>query len=344
MKRLFLSLQVILISLAGMFSAGAQELNEVYNQTHQLEKVTQINVTGIFCKVVVEPAKDNQATISGKISSTLSADDFKVNFQQHDSIYDVSIDVLRTIVASNSGIITLSLTPGIKVNIENTSGYVELNNLDGAQINAVTTSGKINVANVHGNISLTSKSGTIVVHKIEGNLNVTSTAAEIFGNNLEGNIAIISTDGPITTENVKGTLSATSIGGNQIHKSVEGSVAFRSSTGSIKLSDAKNDIAINTLSGAVNLFGLSGKLNIDSGKGTITGVQIRLTDSSNFTTTEGKVKLKLLNSKEELSFVLKSEKAALIAMGNSKMKKLSVGNGPIIVTGTSKTGGHVYGK
>ena len=71
--------------------------------------------------------------------------------------------------------------------------------------------------------------------------------------------------------------------------------------------------------------------------------RVKLTASSDFTTTEGRIQLQLLNDKEELTFMMQTEssKVGLVAKGISKKKKLQAGKGPIVVTTKTRTGGQV---
>ncbi len=342
MRSFLFKLHFCLMASVGISNLNAQQMKTVFEGNETFGNVTKVNVQGRFCKVNLIPSESGDFAVKSKIEAMQEQAAYKIICSNENSILTVSVQVPEDGYASHAGEITISMPPSVETNINNTSGYVELNGLMQANLVAATTSGKITARDSEGNISLQTKSGNISATNLKGTIKTSSSSGDQFINNLEGIISLDSPDGAITAEKINGTLNISTIAGSQTLTDIEGDINQRSSSGAIKISNSNVNVTTQSMNGSVNLFGVTGILNITTTKGLIAGSQVRLTNSSNFTTTEGKIKIKLLNKKEELTFVLRSEKAPVIAMGNSKMKKLNTGKGPIIITGTSRTGGQNY--
>lgn len=342
MKSLLLSLQFCLMAGMGFVNLNAQQMKTVFEANESFSGINRVEIQGRFCKVTILPSENGSFEIQSKIEAMQDQDAYKIVCTQENDILSVTVHVPDDGYASHAGEITVSAPPSVEISINNTSGYIELRDLKQANLTAATTSGKVTAVRSEGSISMQTKSGNISASNLNGNIKTSSSSGDQFINNLQGIITLESPDGSITAEKINGTLNISTIAGAQTLTNIEGDVNQRSSSGAIKISSSNINLTTQSMNGSVNLFGVTGTLNISTTKGLIAGSQVRLTNSSNFTTTEGKIKIKLLNKKEELTFVLRSENAPVIAMGSSKMKKLNTGSGAIIVTGTSKTGGQNY--
>lgn len=339
---LFFSLFIAVALVGNISNAKAQEMKKVFENEQSYPGISKVEVEGLFCKIIIMPSEDGVTSITSQMEAMESHDEYKINSAVADGEVKMTVEVPKVNFASHAGEIVIKAAPNLEVAITNTSGYIEFSNLKQTVLSASTTSGKITGNNSDGKISVSSKSGNITIDNLKGDITTSSSSGAQFAGNLEGNISLDSPDGAITVDNVKGNLKIATIAGNQTLTNIEGDINLRGSSGALKISNAQANITIETLNGSVNLFGTTGVYNISTTKGLIAGSQVKFTDSSSFTTTEGRIKIKLMHKKEDLSFVLRSDKGALIAVGTSKMKKLNVGNGPIVITGTSKTGGQNY--
>jgi DUF4097 and DUF4098 domain-containing protein YvlB len=340
----FLAITILvgLISGMGLSTASGQQMITVFEANDNYSGITKVNIQGKFCRVKVLPAEGNNLIITSKIEAMKSHEDYKVVSVNENNELTLSVQVPQLDFASHAGEIVITPTANLQINIENTSGYIDINGISQANITASTSSGKITAAKSDGTITLQTKSGSIDATNLKGTVSLSTASGNQFVMNLEGTITLDSPDGPIIAENIKGKLNISTIAGSQTLTNIDGEVNQKCSSGAIKISNSNVTLTTQSLNGSVNLFGLKGVLNVTTTKGLIAGTQIKLTDSSSFNTTEGKIKIKFDNKKEELSFVLRSQNAPLIAMGSSKMKKLNTGSGPIVVTGTSTTGGQNY--
>ena len=342
MRSFLFTLHFCLLAGVGINNLNAQQMKTVFEGKETFNNVTKVDVQGRFCKVNLLPSESEDLVVQSKIEAMQDQAAYKIVCMNENGTLAISVQVPEDGYASHAGEINISMPPAVETIINNTSGYIELNGLKQANLLAGTTSGKITARDSDGSISLQTKSGNISTTNLKGTIKTSSSSGDQFINNLEGIITLDSPDGAITADKIKGTLNISTIAGSQTLTDIEGDIIQRSSSGAIKISNSNANITTQSMNGSVNLFGVTGILNITTTKGLIAGSQVRLTNSSNFTTTEGKIKIKLLNKKEELTFVLRSEKAPVIAMGDSKMKKLNTGKGSIIITGTSRTGGQNY--
>ncbi len=342
MRSFLFTLQFCLMAGMGIFNLNAQQMKVVFEGNETFSNVTRVEVKGLFCKVALLPSEQDGVTIQSKIEAMQDENAYKINCTNESGVLTVGVQVPGDGYASHAGEITIVMPLSLPISIDNTSGYVDLSNLKQANVTAVTTSGKITAKDSQGNIAMQTKSGNITVSNLQGEIKTSSSSGSQFINNLEGTITLDSPDGNITADNIKGTLNISTIAGTQTLTNIVGDIYQKSSSGAVKISNSTGNITTQSMNGSVNLFDVTGLLNITTTKGVIAGSQVKLTGSSNFTTTEGRIKIKLLNKKEELTFALRSENAPVIAMGSSKMKKLNTGKGPIIITGTSRTGGQNY--
>ncbi len=339
---LFLSIFLSVASVAGLSAVEAQQMKTVFEGSDSYSGISKVTIIGKFCKVRIVPAEGNDVNVKSIIEAMEVHNDYRIVSETANNELTINVQVPQLDFASHAGEITISATPNLQIVIENTSGYVDMQQVVDANISASTTSGKILAKQSRGIITLQSKSGSIDATNLQGTIKLTSSSGNQYVNNLEGDITLDSPDGPIVAENIKGKLNISTIAGSQTLANIEGEVIQRCSTGAIKVSNSKITLTTQSLNGSVNLFGSTGVFNITTTKGLIAGSQVKLIGSSSFTTTEGKIKIKFDNKKEELTFALKSEKGPLIAMGTSKMKKLNTGTGAIVVTGYSTTGGQNY--
>lgn len=320
----------------------AQEMPVVASANETFENITSISVEGEFCKVDV--TKGEQVSLTAELKAAKDLEGYAVDFHESAGVLNIKVQKPESGWTSHSGFVNLKVPQGVSINIQTTSGYINLVGISGSQLLAESKSGKITADNLSGNVTLRSKSASIKANNITGKLNVKSKGGSQAVRYVKGDVSLYSSGGAMIVENIKGSLKTESTDGEQTMKEIEGEIYLKTKSGAMKLSNAKGNIGSLSVSGVLNLFDVEGTLQLVATKGSIIGNRVKLTASSNFQTTEGKIKLKFLNDKEQLTFACQSEHAYIIAYGKSKKKKLKMGAGPIVVTAVSTTGAMNFNK
>ncbi|MBP5365586.1 MAG: DUF4097 family beta strand repeat protein [Bacteroidales bacterium] len=323
--------------------AEVKPLKTMCETSKNIPNATKINVDCRFCKIIVNQS-DSENTISGKLEAMVEEEGYAINIAEAGNEYTVTVTVPEG-SASFAGEITLSVKPDVALNITSTSGYLDISGMSNCNITATTTQGKVTVKDCNGNMNIETKNGSYTIENVKGNMSFASSTGSITAENVDGNMSFDTPDGAFALTNAKGNLKCSTIAGTQTYSNIDGTLTIKGSSGSIKISTFTGTLNINTTSSPVNLYDVKADMHIKTTKGAVLGSKyITLTGSSDFETTEGKVNLRLQNTKEELTFALTSEnsKASLIAKGTSKNKKLNTGKGSIVVTGHSKTGAQIF--
>ncbi len=330
-------------------SAQAVELKEmkvVFELQKELADLTSLSIEGKFCKVNISQSDAPGVTrIHGTLEALAEHEDYKMNFDLADGAATVTVQVPTEAFSSFVGAISIELGADVALTINNTSGYIEMSNISGNVVSLTTGQGRVTVADFRGKLTANTKAGKITCTNIDGEVNTTSLKGDQNFTDVKGKLTFESQDGSVVLTNMEGAVTGKTVAGLQTYQNITGEMNIKGSTGAIKLSNSEVLANIKTLSSAVNLFEVKGELHIETTKGAIVGQKgITLTASSDFTTTEGKINLRLTNDTSELTFDLASESsdAAIIARGTSKKKKLQMGKGAIVITGRTRTGGQVY--
>lgn len=324
------------------FQIKAQTLTPVCMVRDSFPNITSVAVNSRFCKVKVVPSTTSMVYLTGKLESATPSNDYKISADAASGILTVVVQTPTEGFSSHVGELELAIPAQIQVLIETTSGYIHIDKLIEANLEAISSSGEIVAKSSSGAISLKSKSGAIQLTDCKGTLSTSSSGGAQQVAHCEGQLQLSAIGGALSLNHCNGTVSVSTVEGFLTLQHTHGSIQAKSGSGTVKISNCSGQIATQTLSGPVNLFEVKGTLQIATTKGNITGNPVRLEAASSFTTTEGKIKIKFGNPRDELTLVLRSENAPIIAMGTSKMKKLNYGKGAIVVTGTSTTGGQQY--
>lgn len=312
--------------------------------------VKQLDINAQFCRVTFMPSTSDVITFEGKMEALEESDGYKINIDENNGVASVSLDYPTEAKSSFAGELTIGLTPDAEVSINATSGNIYVNDLKGSNIKIKTAKGKVTIKNCDSNIIAETKNGEINVTKYAGTLNVTSSAGNISIADAEGDITFESSDGSASATNIKGQLKGKTIAGTQTYDNINGDLNIQGGTGAIKVSNSEVTINATTKSATINFFKVTAEMHITAEKGQIISAGsangVKLTASSDFTTTEGKVNLTLLNKKDELTFDLQHAQKGdigLIAKGERTTKKqLKCGSGPIVITGRTNTGTQTY--
>jgi len=318
----------------------AQDLVVVATANESFNDVTSISVVGEFCKVNI--IKGDSVGVTGELKANKQLEGYAIAFEENAGELKVNVQKPESGWTSHSGALDITLPNGVSVDVITSSGYITIDGLASQSFSAQSKSGKINANNLEGDVSLKSKSASVKANNIKGKLSLSTKGGAHVVRNVTGAVALSSSKGAMLVENIEGSLTTESTDGAQTIKQVNGDVKLKTMAGAMKLSKAKGNVQSLSAAGTLNLFDVTGVLSCVSTKGAIIGTRVRLEGSSSFNTTEGKIKLKMENPKEELSFLCESKHAYIVAFGKSKKKKLKTGSGAIVITSVSTTGAQSY--
>ncbi len=335
MKKLILFLLLLL-----PLTIIAQDLEVVASASERFESVTNISVVGEFCKVNV--IKGEAVSVIGELKANKKLEGYAITFKEETGGLKINVQKPESGWTTHTGVVEITVPNGVNVDVVTTSGYITMNSIICSAISAQSKSGKIVVNNLEGKVILKSESASVKATALKGQLSILTKAGTQVVRNIDGMAHLSSDGGSISVEKVVGVLKTESTAGSQTIREVQGDVNLKTMSGVMKLSDATGNIQSLSAAGTLNLFDVSGTFNLVSTKGSIIGTRVKLEASSGFKTTEGKIKLKMNNPKEQLSFLCESENAYIVAFGKSKKKKLKMGSGAIVITGISTTGAQNY--
>ncbi len=320
----------------------AQDMPVVAKANQSFENISSVKVIGEFCKVMVNAG--DQLHVEAELQAAKELEGYAVNCIEEAGTLKIEVTKPESGWTSHTGFVNVSLPAGVKLNIETTSGYITLNGISAADITAQSKSGKIQATDITANVSLETRSASIKAENIKGQLNTKSKGGAHVVRHVEGAVSLYSSSGEMIAEYINGALKTESTDGAQTIKEVNGDIYLKTKSGAMKLSDSSGTIGSLSVSGTLNLFNVEGVFNLVATKGSLIGSRVTLSESSTFNTTEGKIKMKFQNSKEQFTFACESEHAFIVAYGKSKKKKLKMGDGPIVVTAISTTGAMNFNK
>lgn len=318
----------------------AQNLTQVFSANETYTGVKTINVTADFSKVLVE--KGSAITLATELMANKDLEGYEVNVSQEADVLNIAVMKPKSGWTSHSGFVNLTVPDGVNLSVKSGSGYITVKGLTANNVKAEAKSGKINVSNVIGDYNLRTTSASITVENVEGKLVTKSKGGSQVVRQINGSASLVTYSGSILAEQINGVLSTETTDGTQTLKDVEGDVKMKTKSGALKLSDAKGTFYSLSNAGTLNLFNVNGVFDLNSTKGAVIGNRVKMTASSSFKTTEGKIKLKLDHDKSELSFLCESEKGMIVVYGKAKKKKNKFGKGPIVVTTFTSTGAQSF--
>ncbi len=349
--RIVLTAALSVVALAANAQLG--KLKEMITVAeNSIETATkEIVVNSQFCKVNIRATDGNKAIVNGKLEALAADEAYKINFDDNGTTLTATFEVPNSSQASYAGEFVVNVPIGVKVVVKATSGNVTLESLTDCNIDIETVKGKITGKNVAGNLTAEAKAGDIVMEQIDGTFALSTSTGAINVNKGNGTLSFDSTDGAATVSYFSGKLDGKTIAGTQTYSNLtDCNLHIQGSTGAIKISDAEATVSGSLKASTLNLYKVKGEFHLESEKGSIissgSANGITLTASSDFTTTEGKINLTLINKKDELTFDLAHAHKGdigLIAKGERTVKKqLKFGKGPIVITGRTNTGTQTY--
>jgi len=321
-------------------SMSAQDLMKVFEAQKSFEGVNQVIVSGEFCKVGI--IKGNAVHVDAVLSAGKQNDAYKVEMVQEGVTLRVEVKIPESGWTSHAGSIIISVPNQVNVDVKTTSGYIDVMGIAETILKAESASGKIIVNDMSGEAKLKSKSGSITANKVTGKLTTYNKSGKQEVSHVDGDIVLATYSGDLNANHINGKVATESTDGAQTLLEINGDVKLKTNSGNLKLSNAKGNVNSISASGSFKLFDVEGVLNLQSTKGEISGSRVKLTGSSVFTTTEGKIKFNFDNDRSEFSYVCESKNSFIALYGKSKKKKNKTGKGAIVVTATSTTGAQAF--
>ncbi len=321
-------------------SLSAQDLTKVFEAQKGFEGVNQVIVSGEFCKVVVN--KGDAVQVEAVLSAGKQNDAYKVEMVQEGTTLKVEVKIPASGWTSHAGSIIISVPNQVNVEVHTSSGYIDVIGIGECVLSAESESGKITIDQMKGEAKLKSKTGSITAQNITGKLTTYNKSGQQEVSQVEGDVVLATYSGDLNARQIKGTVATESTDGAQTLLEITGDVKMKTNSGNLKLSNTKGNVNSVSASGSFKLFDVEGILNLQSTKGEISGSRVKLTGSSAFTTTEGKIKFNFDNDQSELSYVCESDNSFIALYGKSKKKKNKAGKGAIVVTATSTTGAQAF--
>lgn len=344
--------------------------------------IKNLQVIGSYCNIKINKGKSDKlilhayigkitykAKIAGKkIENTK---DLLVKYEITNKVLKVWVDAQEPKDNTNYSKVNIEVTTisievptGTNMNLSNATGAINVNGLDGKEIELETEFGMINATSITTNLTLKSTSGNINLSQITGNVHSKSGIGNISINEIKGDVWLSTTLGSIVLKNLRGNADLHSSFGNQKLDSISGNVisdcasgnftihklygnaTIKSSFGSQNFESIEGDIVSYSGSGNILISDSKGKLTLGADFGSINGKNIRLTGNSEFKTSSGNIRLKILNPLKELKFNLQALSGSLyLQKENIKQKseeKLILGEGSILIKGISTEGNQEY--
>lgn len=349
--RILLTATVVLVAVAA--NAQLVKIKEMITVAENSTETTakDIVINSQFCKVEIKQTDGDKTIINGKLEAMEAHDAYKINFDDNGSTTTANFEVPTDAKSSYAGEFVINVPAGVKVKVNATSGNVTLGQLTDCNVAIETIKGKVMGKELKGTLTAETKNGDISLSQIDGTFTLSTSNGKVNVNNASGNLTFDTSDGDATINGFSGKLNGKTIAGTQTYDNLtKCDFGLQGSTGAIKISNSEIVLNATLKMATLNLFKVKGEFHIESEKGSIissgSANGVTLTASSDFTTTEGKINLTLINKKDELSFDLAHAHKGdigLIAKGERTTKKqLKFGKGSIVVTGRTNTGTQTY--
>jgi len=320
---------------------NAQTLPIVFRKDIEFKNISSVKIMGYFCKVNIKKAH-NKKLRAKVLLRAVKNEGYTLKSILTNNKLELKVIYPEKINTSHDGELTLYIPDSINIDIQTTSGDCTVYEIAPKKMSITTKSGKININKCKADQLLTTSTGNIFIDEAEGSVNVKSRTGEIQILRTKGNITTHTALGLTRIDTAIGNIKSESTSGRQNMTNIYGDITASTLSGLIKISDSNGEIQIHGAKGDVLLFRTTGILDIKTSEGNQTGNKITLTGNSKFTSTEGKIKMKFSEPKEGIAFQLVSQKGYLFAMGKSKKKKLTIGEGDILVEATSTTGTQTF--
>ncbi|MCF0189964.1 MAG: DUF4097 family beta strand repeat protein [Marinilabiliaceae bacterium] len=354
MKNIYTLLATLLVAVCSNAQIDnpitrVRQMTPVAQTFQQLDGFSTLQLDAKFCKVSIQQAPDSMQcnSVSGLIEAMDPVEGFDIVVEKQNQAVVMSIIIPQDCKVAFNGEFVIYLKSALSVDVTTAAGTVVMEGVSGCNVKCKSEFGKIRIDKSSGKFDAYTRGGTITADRSKGDFNLVCGASSVSANDCEGTLYLESGEGTLTAKHIKGDVRTTTISGKQSIENVEGNLDLNSKSGAIRMQYITAGlIKAETVRGDISfLNSIKGQLNIKTVSGTITSAQgIILTDSSNFESETGRIKMKFANKKDELSFDVSSESrdCVLTVKGTSKKKKLQVGSGKIVVTSHSKSGDQIF--
>ena len=298
---------IFVLSVVAFIPTFAQ--NTLAKAELEAENVDEVRIDGAFVDVFVN--KGDRVYFKGKITGSGDEGDYRFETEIVGRTLVIKVERERDNRSWRNYRITesridLTITEGVKLDIDNSSGDVNVANLRASSSKIEATSGDITLRSIVANLEVETSSGDIDIDGLTGDSEIESTS---------GDQDIFNTKGDIET---------------------------RASSGDINISGFDGKIRVQATSGDVEIRKGVGAIKARTSSGNIDGYGIELTDNCYFDATSGDVEIDFTNDLDDLSFDLTATSGDLEVGNRSGEKRLVIDRGGIKVTGTTSSGNQEY--
>lgn len=329
------------LMLLGTITTFAQSVT-VFKVDTAYVGITSVNIDGAFSRIEVNAGETESVKLNARLETEKPNSAYRIVHQVENGVLSIRVQFPADSWSSHMGEVVVHIPANLSMEIQTTSGSIKANGLNNSQLKVNAKSGAIEINNCNGEFTLESQTGVVKATNVTGTVNTRTKTGGHWLNQITGTAQSYATEGEINMTGVKGNVRSESTTGNQTLQKIEGDVNAKIASGIIKVSTQKGNLNAISFSGPIRIFEITGQINIQSTAGEQTGGRLKLTGSSKFKTTEGKIKMQIENPTSELTFNLKSTSSFIQVRGTSKKKAAKLGKGPIMVESESTTGGQVF--
>ena len=297
-----------LIAILFLVSFSGLAQNTLAKAELEAENVDEVRIEGSFVDVYVNTG--DKVYFKGIITGNGDEGDYRFETDIVGKTLVVRVDRKTNRRWRNYRItesrIDLTITDGVKLDIDNSSGDINVANLRASSSNIEATSGDITLRSIVANLNVETSSGDIDIDGLTGDSEIESTS------------------------------------GDQEIYNTRGNIETRASSGDITVSGFNGRIEIQATSGDVDIRKGVGSLKIRTSSGEIDGYGIEVNDNCYFDATSGNIEIDFVNDLDELSFDLTATSGDLEVGNRSGEKRLVIDRGGIKITGTTSSGDQEY--
>ena len=291
-----------------IFSFDSYSQNILAKAELEAENVDEVRVEGSFVDVYVNSG--DRVYFKGKITGNGDEGDYRFETDIVGKTLVIRVDRKRDRSWRNYRItesrIDLTITDGVKLDIDNSSGDVNVANLRATSSRIEASSGDITLRSIVANLKVETSSGDIDIDGLTGDSDIESTS---------GDQEIYNTKGDIET---------------------------RASSGDITVSGFSGKIEVQATSGDVEIRKGAGAIKARTSSGNIDGYAIEVSDNCYFDATSGNIEIDFANDLNDLSFDLTASSGDLEVGSRSGEKRLVIDRGGFKVIGTTSSGDQEY--
>lgn len=299
----------ILILITAIYSLQATSQSIMAQAELEAENIDEVRVDGSFVDVYVN--KGDKVYFKGVIEGNGDKGDYRF-----DTDISGSTLIIKVVYTKNKynwrdrkitkSRIDITITDGIRLDIDNSSGDVNVANLRASESKIEASSGNVTLKSIIANLDVETSSGDIEIDGLVGDSEIESTSGE------------------------------------QDITDVRGSLEAQASSGDITITNFKGDLDLEATSGDIDLRGGEGELDVRTTSGEIDGDDITLTGDANFDASSGNIEIDFTNDLNDLSFFLTATSGDLEVGSRSGEKRLIIDRGGYKVEGVTSSGNQEY--